>query len=247
MKYIIPLAGLILILALGPLAYAEGYSAGAACSTNGAYHVKNETDGVYHMVCNGSSWVLAAYMEKTGKIGIGTSSPVSKLHIEAASPTTLYGHVGYNGNLLEIRTNTTSNSLLVQAGSSGLQVNGGAGAPSSVLGVSSNGSVPTFSVVHGSSQTADLVQVKKNDNTPYFYIKSSGAVGIGTTAPDTILDVNGAITQRPLSSDPANPDAGGSVMWVSDGTGAGDAGDVMIKINVGGSVKTATLVDYSSL
>jgi hypothetical protein len=36
------------------------------------------------------------------------------------------------------------------------------------------------------------------------------------------------------------------VQWVSDGTGSGDAGDVMMKINVAGTVKTVTIVDYSA-
>ncbi len=76
---------------------------------------------------------------------------------------------------------------------------------------------------------------------------NDGNVGIGVTDPDTKLDVNGAITQRPLSSDPADPDSGNSVQWVSDGTGGGDAGDVMMKINVGGITRIKTLADYSSL
>jgi len=63
----------------------------------------------------------------------------------------------------------------------------------------------------------------------------------------TKLHVAGAVTQEPLSSDPADPDAGNSVQWVSDGTGSGSAGDVMMKINVGGTTKIATLVDYSLL
>jgi hypothetical protein len=72
-------------------------------------------------------------------------------------------------------------------------------------------------------------------------------VGIGTTTPATKLEVNGAITQQPLSADPSDPSAGNSVQWVSDGTGSGDAGDVMMKINVGGTTKTITLVDYSAV
>jgi len=61
-----------------------------------------------------------------------------------------------------------------------------------------------------------------------------------------LTEIDGAYTQEPLSSDPSDPDDGHSVQWVSDGTGSGDAGDVMIKINVGSTVKTITLVDYSA-
>ena len=72
-----------------------------------------------------------------------------------------------------------------------------------------------------------------------------GNVGIGTTSPDTILDVNGAITTRELSSDPADPDEGANVKWQSDGTGAGDDGDIMMKITAGGVTKTITIIDFS--
>lgn len=50
------------------------------------------------------------------------------------------------------------------------------------------------------------------------------------------------------SSDPADPDSGTSIMWQSDGTGSGDDGDIMMKISdSGGTVKTATVVDFSSV
>lgn len=71
--------------------------------------------------------------------------------------------------------------------------------------------------------------------------------GFGTDFPDTEIHVDGAITLVDQATDPANPDAGNMVMWVSDGTGAGSAGDVMMKINVGGTTKTVALVDYSSV
>ena len=52
--------------------------------------------------------------------------------------------------------------------------------------------------------------------------------------------------QSALSTDPDDPADGDAIQWVSDGTQSGDAGDVMMKINVGGTVKTVTLVDYSA-
>ena len=92
-----------------------------------------------------------------------------------------------------------------------------------------------FIVKHSMANSTPLIQGN-------FY---SGNVGIGTTDPDTKIHNTGAYTQEPLSSDPSDPSSGNSVQWVSDGTGSGDAGDVMMKINVGGTVKTITLVDFS--
>jgi hypothetical protein len=48
------------------------------------------------------------------------------------------------------------------------------------------------------------------------------------------------------SADPGNPVEGKAIIWMSDGTGAGDDGDIMIKIRAGGVVKTKTLVDFSA-
>jgi len=48
------------------------------------------------------------------------------------------------------------------------------------------------------------------------------------------------------SAEPPDPVANECVQWVSNGTGAGDAGDVMMKINDGTTVKTVTLVDFSA-
>jgi hypothetical protein len=77
-------------------------------------------------------------------------------------------------------------------------------------------------------------------------IDVDGNVGIGTTDPDTILDINGALTGRELSADPSDPDEGSYALWMSDGTGSGDDGDVMIKITAGATTKTITLVDFSA-
>lgn len=82
--------------------------------------------------------------------------------------------------------------------------------------------------------------------TSRMILDPSGNLGIGTTPPDTRLDVAGAITSRELSADPGNPDEGAHVIWQSDGTGFGDDGDIVIKITAGGVTKTVTLVDFSA-
>ena len=79
-----------------------------------------------------------------------------------------------------------------------------------------------------------------------FEIKTNGGVVLFTVTSTGGMITN-EVTQKSLSADPADPSSGNSVQWVSDGTGLGDAGDLMIKINVGGVVKSTTLVDYSSL
>jgi hypothetical protein len=49
------------------------------------------------------------------------------------------------------------------------------------------------------------------------------------------------------SADPDDPPDGMTVVWMSDGTGAGDDGDIMAKVTAGGSTGTATVIDKSAL
>lgn len=49
------------------------------------------------------------------------------------------------------------------------------------------------------------------------------------------------------SADPDDPPEGQCVIWLSDGTGSGDDGDLMCKITAGGTTATGTIVDYSGL
>ena len=59
--------------------------------------------------------------------------------------------------------------------------------------------------------------------------------------------IEGAFTYTEKSADPANPPEGSYTIWMSDGTGTGDDGDILIKITAGGATKTATLVDFSAV
>ena len=85
----------------------------------------------------------------------------------------------------------------------------------------------------GGSGLANVVE----DTTPQLGGELEGN-GNGVTALTTI----GLIEQ---SSDPSDPAEGESVIWQSDGTGAGDDGDILIKVTAGGVTKTVTLIDFS--
>ncbi|MBS3777152.1 MAG: hypothetical protein KGY70_18295 [Bacteroidales bacterium] len=49
-----------------------------------------------------------------------------------------------------------------------------------------------------------------------------------------------------LSADPDDPYSDDAVIWLSDGTGSGDSGDLMIKsTNSGGTTSTGTLFNHT--
>lgn len=60
------------------------------------------------------------------------------------------------------------------------------------------------------------------------------------------VDNLGSLTAMERSSDPADPAEGSFVLWMSDGAGSGDDGDIMIKITAASTTKTITLVDFST-
>ncbi len=62
-----------------------------------------------------------------------------------------------------------------------------------------------------------------------------------------IVDKDGAVTSSEKSADPADPAEGSFVKWMSDGTGSGDDGDIMMKITAGAVTKITTLVDFSAI
>ena len=67
-------------------------------------------------------------------------------------------------------------------------------------------------------------------------------LGVNQNDPDTVLDVNGAITVRE-TGEPNNPDSGASVLWMDDGTYE-EEGNFYLRANVDGRVRTFELVDF---
>lgn len=86
----------------------------------------------------------------------------------------------------------------------------------------------------------------RNDGDQVITVDEDGQLGLETTNPAERLHVNGAIAITERSSDPSDPAEGQAKLWMSDGTGSGDDGDIMMKIRAGGTTKTITLVDFSA-
>lgn len=57
--------------------------------------------------------------------------------------------------------------------------------------------------------------------------------------------LEGPLTFRKIGNEPRDPDEGCAVIWMSDGIGAGDKGDIMMKITSEGVTKTIVIVDYN--
>jgi hypothetical protein len=121
-----------------------------------------------------------------GNVGIGTTSPTQKLDVN--------GNIGLSGNgtgnrwILLNETNTYAGTLRIQAGAGSAAYGGAinmyghshATNPGDVAVGISNGSGGSFRVNSTGIDTG----------TDLFIVKSSGNVGIGTTAPNYKLEVN---------------------------------------------------------
>ena len=106
-----------------------------------------------------------------------------------------------------------------------------------------------------SGDTDDYITFTTSGNVPI--IGTAGTADLKITASsgtvnfdDENLTTTGIITQGHLkllerSSDPSEPATGEAVIWVSDGTGKGDDGDVLVASNIGGDANWGTLFDHS--
>ena len=165
-------------------------------------------------------------INQAGTVGIGTQSPDEKLHVA--------GNLKIDGDAPEVtvkRDNNADASTLQFQGSGGV-----VGAYVKFLGDESGAGGTNNDLAIGTGATV----------TERMRIRGDGKVGVGTQSPATELHINGALTITEKSSDPSNPSEGQSVLWMSDGTGTGDDGDILMKITAGGVTKTVTLVDFSA-
>jgi hypothetical protein len=123
----------------------------------------------------------------------------------------------------------------------------------------------TVDVTDTSSASGSLLAAFRNNGITYASIRKDGRitganfVGTATSSYLVLNDAsitrvgaatllcNGGYGGTERSANPADPSEGCHVIWQSDGTGAGDDGDIMIKITAGGVTKIATLIDFSAI
>jgi hypothetical protein len=142
-------------------------------------------------------------------IGSGGSAP-TMLAFEYSGGTSIY-HVARIGGLVEAGGGGdllfqtapsatgayTTKMFLSRAGNLGI----GDTAPTSKLSVKGTTDIVQLKILGNSTQTSNLVDVfDSNGTTPRFHVDYAGKVGIGTTAPGTILDVVSNASQANIVS-----------------------------------------------
>ena len=157
-------------------------------------------------------------IEATGNVGIGTSAPDGKLHVHSGSA----GAVTANGS--------TDDFIVEGSGSTGISILSPNASPA-VLAFSD-----TMSAFLRNTHDNDLFEIATNNNggeialktgsaTEAMRISSSGNVGIGTSTPANILDIQSSISaQVDIIADKDNDDTDTDSFlrfWVNGGSGSG--------------------------
>jgi glycyl-tRNA synthetase alpha subunit len=147
------------------------------------------TAGFYYY--NGSSWLVMAsgigsqwtttgsdIYYSSGKVGIGTSSPSTALHIYGTNPLTLTG----------VQVGSTSDSILTISSGTVKKLPASSGITGwwNLAGNASTNSGQNFI-----GTTDNISLCFRTNNTERIKIDSTGKVGIGTTSPATALHVYG--------------------------------------------------------
>jgi hypothetical protein len=154
------------------------------------------------------------YTLLNGNVGIGTTAPTSLLDV--------------SGNTNTLSTISVRNSNTAATARTYLNLVNSAGNYASIYKTSPNASSDPDALILNSDTGAPKPIILMSSGVERMRISSGGNVGIGTTAPSTILDINGALSVRGMAAPALSPagqgrmyfDSTANVFKVSENGGA---------------------------
>jgi len=173
----------------------------------------------------GRVWTLntdgSAYYDN-GNVGVGTSLPMTQLHLNGIN----------NGKKQILQT-----YLSTIGAYSGLtfKVSGNSGDTYQKAGI-------FFErlTTNGRGELHLAMNDEANDNNALPTDKMLTITG-------SHIKIHGGLKIKEKSTDPIDPAEGEAILWLSNGTDTGEDGDLLVKITAGGTTKTATLIDFSTI
>ena len=158
------------------------------------FHIKTSPDG--------STWIESLVVDSNGNVGIGTTAPQTKLHIEGGefwlfnngnNPRIVIGDNGVTGQYGYLQWDSMNDYYRIETdGTNGVKIKGNY--------VSIGNIYPSQPLIVGLG------------STELFRVDSSGNVGIGTTNPGYKLDVQGSIRQTNAVNCALSADANGQII-----------------------------------
>jgi len=170
------------------------------------------------------------YITNTSNVGIGTTSPMVKLHLSPASTGTALFMDGFVASTAEqvtasLRTargtvsSPTASQLGDNLGAFNFRGYGATGyAAGGRAGLYSYAEENWTDAAQGAGFTFETTAAGGTSRTEKLRITGSGNVGIGTTSPSAKLDVNSDIIRLRTAKTPASADASGNagdICWDS--------------------------------
>ena len=187
----------------------------------GALFLQTASTSTPFLIAQGSTNIF--YIDSTNKVGIGTTSPAARLSVKGVSTDDVQQWIDASGNLLasvastgvfSFRSDIANVSFAMKplTGSSKNRIfDFFANSDSGNSPMFSCGIAPTVGWVHNTLPGAFVCSLKNGsatalplyflvsdgipaDAVPAMTILTTGKVGIGTTSPDSLLDVHGDLT-----------------------------------------------------